>query len=100
MWRMLDHESPEDFVIATGITQSLREFIEIVFAEAGLDWRDYVTADPALLRPLDIRESNANPAKAALELGWVARIVGKSIPRELYRAEAMRSTSEWLERGK
>lgn len=98
MWRMLDHESPEDFVIATGVTQSLRDFIEIVFAEAGLDWREHVVADPALLRPLDLRESNANPAKAALALGWVPRIVGKSIPRELYRAEAVRSSDRWLEK--
>ena len=100
MWRMLDHESPEDFVIATGVTQSLRDFIETVFDEARLDWRAHVVADPGLLRPLDVGESNANPAKAALELGWVPSIVGKSIPRELYRAEAVRSSDRWLEKSK
>ena len=94
---MLDHENPEDFVIATGVTQSLREFIETVFGEAGLDWHEHVVADPALLRPLDLRESNANPSKAALELGWVPRRVGRNIPQALYHAEASRSTDQWLE---
>jgi GDPmannose 4,6-dehydratase len=100
MWRMLNHEKPEDFVIATGVTQSLQEFIENVFDEAGLDWQKHVVADRALLRPLDLRESNANPAKAALELGWAPRIVGEGIPRGLYRAEAVRSSDKWLEKSK
>jgi GDPmannose 4,6-dehydratase len=99
MWRMLDHEAPQDFVIATGVTQSLRDFIETVFAEAGLDWRKHVVSDPSLLRPLDLAESNANPAKAALELGWVPRIVGSSIPKQLYRAESARATDAWIAQG-
>jgi GDPmannose 4,6-dehydratase len=96
MWRMLQHSSPEDFVIATGVTQSLQDFIGSVFGEAGLDWRQHVVSDQSLLRPLDLRESNANPAKAALVLGWVPRIAGTNIPKQLYRAEAVRSTDAWL----
>ena len=96
MWRMLHHSSPEDFVIATGVTQSLQQFIETVFGEAGLDWRKHVVSDKSLLRPLDIREGNANPAKASRELGWAPRIVGANIPRRLYQSEANRATDAWL----
>jgi GDPmannose 4,6-dehydratase len=96
MWRMLDHTSPEDFVIATGVTMNLQQFIEIVFGEAGLDWREHVVPDQQLLRPLDLKESNANPGKAARVLGWIPRLVGASIPRELYRAEGLRATAAWL----
>jgi GDPmannose 4,6-dehydratase len=96
MWQMLHHESPEDFVIATGVTQSLQDFIGAVFGAAGLDWREHVVSDESLFRPLDLRESNANPGKAALVLGWTPRIVGKGIPEGLFRAEAIRLTDTWI----
>lgn len=91
MWRMLNHEIPEDFVIATGITQSLQEFIATIFTEAGLDWCDHVVSDPALLRPSDPMESKANPDKAKNLLHWVPTCTGSDIAKRMYAAECGQS---------
>jgi GDPmannose 4,6-dehydratase len=85
MWRMLNLEVPEDFVIATGVTQSLREFLQIVFEEAGLDWRDHVIADTTLLRPSDPIKSIGYPAKAKERLNWVPIVVGSEVPKKMFR---------------
>jgi GDPmannose 4,6-dehydratase len=74
MWRMLRHREPADFVIATGRAHSLQEFVEVAFAEAGLDWRAHTVTDPALLRPNEVRCSVGDPARAARELGWSAQV--------------------------
>lgn len=72
MWRMLQQESPEDFVIATGESHSLREFVAMVFGALNLDWQDHVVTDSALLRPSDLSEGRANPRRAEDILGWRA----------------------------
>lgn len=74
MWRILQHEDPEDFVIATGVKHSLRQFLEKAFAELGLDAWDHVDTDPMLLRPSDIKESVGNAEKAGRLLEWKADI--------------------------
>lgn len=70
MWRMLQADNADDYVVATGRTVSLEYFIKRVFAYYGLSWRDYVEIDHALYRPADILEGRANPAKAWNILGW------------------------------
>ncbi len=87
MWKMLNYSSPEDFVIATGITQSLEEFVETVFDEAGLDWREHVVVDQNLRRPSDPQETKANPEKVKSLLDWKPTLSGSDIPRKLYQAE-------------
>jgi len=72
MWRMLQQESPEDFVIATGESHSLREFVAMVFGALNLDWQDHVVTDPALLRLSDLSEGRANSRRAEEILGWHA----------------------------
>lgn len=72
MWLMLQQDQPEDFVIATGETNTLEEFIEAVFQAVELDWHEHVVTDPALLRPSEIMVSRGNPAKALRRLGWQA----------------------------
>jgi GDPmannose 4,6-dehydratase len=72
MWLMLQQPHAEDYIIATGKTHSLEEFIDAAFSCLGLDWREHVDSDPALFRPSEIMVSLANPAKAFLELGWKA----------------------------
>jgi GDPmannose 4,6-dehydratase len=72
MWRMLQRDAPDDFVIATGESHTLQEFVAAMFAEHGLDWRDHVEMRPELLRPSDIRYSRGNPSKAKQVLGWEA----------------------------
>jgi GDPmannose 4,6-dehydratase len=72
MWLMLQLDQPEDFVIATGETNTLEDFIATTFNVVGLDWREHVISDPAFLRPSEIMVSSGNPAKALKKLGWHA----------------------------
>lgn len=72
MWRMLQQVTPSDFVIATGETRKLSDFIEVAFAEVGLNWREWVDIDPELFRPTDLKVGRADPSKAQRELGWRA----------------------------
>lgn len=73
MWLMLQQEQADDYVIATGHTSKLSDFIRVVFEAKGLNWEDHVRTDPSFYRPTDIAEGHANPAKARERLGWVAR---------------------------
>lgn len=88
MWLMLQQPKPEDFVIATGNSHSLEAFLEVAFAEAGLQWRDHVETDPAFLRPTELAVSRADPAKAARLLGWSARYAMPDVAAMMVRAEA------------
>lgn len=72
MWLMLQQSQADDYVIATGKTRKLQDFIETVFNELGLNWRDHIRSDQKLFRPSDIIEGHANPLKAKELLGWVA----------------------------
>jgi GDPmannose 4,6-dehydratase len=72
MWRMLQMDNPEDYVIATGISVSLEHFVELVFAEFGLDWNAHVETQEELFRPTDLAISRANQQKVAVKLGWRA----------------------------
>jgi GDPmannose 4,6-dehydratase len=73
MWRMLQMDTPEDYVIATGHSISLEDFVELAFSGFGLNWRDHVETRSELFRPTDLVASYANPAKAAEKLDWQAR---------------------------
>lgn len=70
---MLRQPEPDDYVIATGETRPLKDFVAQAFQAVGLDWREHVESDPALFRPTDLRHGAANPAKAAANLGWHAK---------------------------
>ena len=72
MWLILQTTQPEDFVIATGESHSLEEFVQVAFSEVGLDWRDHVKVDSELHRPTDLLVSRADPSKASKILGWRA----------------------------
>lgn len=79
MWLMLQLKEPDDFVIATGESYSLEEFVEIAFQKVDLDWKKYVTVDSNLMRPADIQVSEADPSKARLVLGWEAKYKLKDV---------------------
>ncbi|UFH55967.1 GDP-mannose 4,6-dehydratase [Spirosoma sp. KNUC1025] len=85
MWLMLQQEEAGDYVIATGSTHKLRDFIKVVFDNVGLDWQKYVRIDPAFFRPTDITEGHANPTKAYLELGWKAKKNMEEIAQEMIK---------------
>jgi GDPmannose 4,6-dehydratase len=84
MWLMLQQEKPQDFVIATGITITLEEFVQAAFAEAGLNWHHYVEQDPALFRPTDLAIGRADPIKAHLELHWKAATKGVDVVKKMF----------------
>jgi len=73
MWRMLQQETPDDYVIGTGETNSLEELVHRAFRAVGLDWKDHIDIDPGLFRPSDLVISRSNPAKAFEKLNWQAR---------------------------
>ena len=70
MWLMLQQPSPDDYVIATGETHSIREFLDLAFAHVGLDWKDYVAIDPRYYRPTEVDELIGDSNKARQRLGW------------------------------
>ncbi len=92
MWRMLQAEAPDDFVIATGHSCSLADFVALVFESVGLDCRDYVVSDPSFYRPLDIAHSSGDPAKAKRVLGWGAVTQVRDVVFNLVSAE---SSGKW-----
>lgn len=89
MWLMLQQDAPEDYIVATGVTHTLEEFVASAFGKLNLDWRDYVVQSAALFRPTDLRFSRANPGKAKSRLGWKARVtmhevVSRMIEQEMF----------------
>ncbi len=71
MWRMLQQDKPEDFVLATGETHSIEEFLDLAFKEIGIDdWKPYVTQNPAFMRPAEVDILLGDPSKAEKVLGW------------------------------
>ncbi len=87
MWRMLQQDRPDDYVIATGETRSLEEFVAAAFDAVGLDWREHVEVDPALYRPADIEGNYANSGKAARILGWRAAVRMEETVKRMVKAE-------------
>jgi GDPmannose 4,6-dehydratase len=87
LWRMLQLDQPEDFVIATGATHSLQDFVATVFDALGLDWTAHVDTDPAMFRPLESPRTLLNPAKAERLLGWRARFRMHDVARLLIAAD-------------
>jgi GDPmannose 4,6-dehydratase len=83
MWAMLQTDCREDFVIATGRTYPLREFVATAFAEVGLDWRDHVIQDPALMRRAEIAYSRGDAEKASRMLGWRATVTMPEVVRRM-----------------
>lgn len=87
MWLMLQQEKADDFVIATGETISLKEFVTLTFDMLNLNWQQYVSYDDTLLRPTDIERGLANPQKAKEILGWEAKLRSKELIQRLIECE-------------
>jgi GDPmannose 4,6-dehydratase len=87
MFLMLQQEKPTDYVIATGETRPLRDFVAVAFEHAGLDWREHTVIDQSLLRPTDLTVGQGNPNKAALQLGWKAKYHMSDVARMMVEAE-------------
>ena len=74
MWRMLQRDTPDDYVIGTGHTRSVKELCAAAFNAVGLDWREHVVQDPKFFRPAEVDLLVADPAKAKAELGWAPQV--------------------------
>jgi GDPmannose 4,6-dehydratase len=88
MWRMLQQDAPGDYVVATGETHSLQDFVETAFSHVDLDWRRHVVTDASLARPNELRMSRANPAKVHERLGWKAKHGMREVVRLMMEEEA------------
>jgi len=91
MWLMMQHPQPDDYVLGSGETHTVKEFLQLAFGSIGLDYNDYVVIDPKFYRPVDVNLLHADPSKAAKVLGWQPTICfGELIDRMVqsdYRAE-------------
>lgn len=87
MWMMLQQPLAEDYVIATGEQHTVREFAEVAFSCVGLDYRNYVTIDPQLLRPAEVETLLGDASKAKRELGWTSKISFKELVAEMVEAD-------------
>ena len=90
MWRMLQQPAPEDYVIGTGETHTVRELCEIAFAHAGLDWKKFVVVDPSLVRPAEVDVLLADPSKAQRQLGWRPTVGFADLVRMMMDADLAR----------
>ncbi len=87
MWLMLQQDQPDDYVIATGETHSVREFLEEAFGYAGLDWREYVEIDPRYFRPLEVESLRGDASKAKRRLNWEPKVRFKELVRIMVDAD-------------
>lgn len=90
MWQMLQQDTPDDYVIATGESHSVQELVEVAFAHVGLDWRKYVVQDPAFLRPAEVDHLIGDASKAKGELGWTPSVSFKGLVTMMVDADLER----------
>jgi GDPmannose 4,6-dehydratase len=94
VWRMLQQERPDDYVVATGVKHSVRELVELAFQHVGLDWRDYVVHDPQFFRPAEINTLRGDASKAHRVLGWEPRVSFAELIRMMVDADMERVRRE------
>jgi GDPmannose 4,6-dehydratase len=87
MWLMLQQPAPDDYVIGTGVTHSVREFCRVAFEHVDLDYREFVEVDPKLYRPAEVDHLRADPAKAQRELGWQPQVGFEELVRLMVAAD-------------
>jgi GDPmannose 4,6-dehydratase len=87
MWMMLQHHEADDYVIATGETHSVREFLDEVFGTLGLNWKEHVEVDPRYFRPSEVDLLLGDPGKAKRQLGWKPRVTFKTLAKMMTEAD-------------
>ena len=99
MWRMLQVDEPEDFVLATGVGYTIRDFLDTSFGHVGLDWQEFVKFDKRYLRPTEVDALIGDPTKAADKLGWTPSIDGKELSKLMVDADvtALEKGPEWID---
>ena len=88
MWRMMQQDEPDDYVLATGKSHSIRDFLEIAFDEAGIEnWEDYVVQDPRFFRPAEVDVLRGDATKAEKILGWTPKTTFEQLVRKMVRSD-------------
>jgi GDPmannose 4,6-dehydratase len=87
MWRMLQQEQPDDYVVATGCKHSVREMVELAFGHVDLDWHDHVQIDPELFRPAEVNTLRGDASKARRVLGWEPQVAFPELVRRMVDAD-------------
>jgi GDPmannose 4,6-dehydratase len=93
MWMMLQADEPQDYVVATGIEHSVRDFVTLAFERVGLDWEAHVVTDPDLLRPAEVEHLLGDPSRARAELGWSASVSFEELVAMMVDADLVRLES-------
>jgi len=94
MWLMLQQDQPDDYVIATGVSHSVRNLVEIAFRAAGLKWDKYVRLDPALIRPAEVEHLIGDSSKARQQLGWTPTVDFNDLVKMMVDADLERVATE------
>jgi GDPmannose 4,6-dehydratase len=100
MWRMLQHDTPTDYVVATGTNYTVKDFLQIAFEHAGLDWEKYVKFDERYLRPTEVDALVGDASRAQEQLGWTPKVLTPQLARLMVDAdvEALSvSGSPWID---
>lgn len=90
MWLMLQAKNPDDYVVATGVSHSVREFLELAFSHAALNWQDHVSTDPAMIRPAEVDFLLGDSRRAREELGWKPSVDFPSLARMMVDSDIER----------
>jgi GDPmannose 4,6-dehydratase len=94
MWRILQQDQPDDYVLATGETRTVQEFVEEAFARVDLDWKQYVVIDPKFVRPAEVELLLGDPSKAKRVLGWEPKVTFKGLVDMMVDADMERVARE------
>lgn len=92
MWLMLQQEKPDDYVISTGGTHSVREFVELTFSAIGLDWEKYIVVDPNFVRPSEVELLQGDASKAKRVLGWRPKVTFRELVIMMVEADLKRGS--------
>jgi GDPmannose 4,6-dehydratase len=90
MWLMLQQPQPDDYVVATGETHTVKRLVELAFGAVGLDWTKYVEIDPGLVRPAEVDLLIGDPSKAKAKLGWVPQVTFEQLVERMVQADLAR----------
>ena len=93
MWLMLQQDRPDDYVIATGVSHSVRELVEVAFAHVGLDWQRYVRLDQKFIRPAEVEHLIGDSTKARVQLGWIPKVDFKGLVTMMVDADLERAAA-------
>lgn len=94
MWMMLNHDSPDDYVVATGDKHSVRDFARVAFERVGLNWEDHVVVDPKFLRPAEVNTLCGDASKIRKTLGWKPEVSFEQLVQRMVDADLNRAKRE------